>query len=736
MIPFGSLTEKDRAEKQKEGPSVVTPSHFCPHCGADNAPGETLCCACQQPLDAPGALPKTSRLLNKRYEILTELGTGGFSAVYKARDLQAYKNLVAVKQINLQKLSPREIIEATNTFNREAQILSSLSHPLLPRILDRFSDPEHWYLVMTFIDGQTLDEYIEERLMSPLPGQPGLPLDETLTIALQLCDVLSYLHTRQPPVIFRDLKPGNIMRTRSGRLYLIDFGIARHFKPGQARDTIPFGSPGFAAPEQYGRAQTTPQSDIYSLGALCFFLVSGNDPSEHPFHFPPLQFSGMDGLHELDTLIQRMVALDPAQRPSDVLEVRNTLQHISQQIRKQQIWLPPEGQTPPAISQNPAGKTSRRRMLTGSLIVGGVLLTGGLATYMRSHQPQASLSGQSWANPTTTAPTPTKLSTAEGAPTATTTSQMVAVPVPLNGMTCWSQDLRYAAVTNLTQNQIKLYKVEGQQLIQTLNVSANFFLNIRLQWSLDNSKILATSDDGRIKVWNTNNGQELFTFTTPATRFTLRASWSPDGNYCVLSYLVKSSIPYTVFLRVSDGKQLFQMSVPGYTSYALAWSPDSRYIAFPDGANWYGGTSWTADIWERETFQKVSSFGGVLPSTGEYFSIENITWSPGGKQIATFVNNILWLSQFSNLQLARFFTTIPKDGVIYGPVWSPNEQFLAALAVLPPGILAVWDTSSGQVIKLNGNGSQDALVAFTWSADSKSIIAVDNDNVLSQWMMG
>src|SRR5258708_35332883 len=148
-------------------------------------------------------------------------------------------------------------------------------------------------------------------MVRPLPASAGLPLGETLTIALQLCDALHYLHSQQPPVIFRDLKPGNIMRTRKGRLYLIDFGIARRFKPGQLKDTIPFGSAGFPAPEQYGRAQTTPQADIYSLGALLSCLISGDDPSEHPFQFPPLRHNDIPVMHEPDALILRMVALAP-----------------------------------------------------------------------------------------------------------------------------------------------------------------------------------------------------------------------------------------------------------------------------------------------------------------------------------------------------------------------------------------------------------------------------------------
>ncbi len=122
---------------------------------------------------------------------------------------------------------------------------------------------------MDWIDGESLDEYYQRS--SAISSRAGLPFEEVLDIGLQLCKVLDYLHTRKPPIIFRDLKPGNIMRTRTGDLYLIDFGIARRFVPGKRKDTIPLGSPGYAAPEQYGTAQTTPRSDLYSLGVLLYY---------------------------------------------------------------------------------------------------------------------------------------------------------------------------------------------------------------------------------------------------------------------------------------------------------------------------------------------------------------------------------------------------------------------------------------------------------------------------------
>ena len=183
-------------------------------------------------------------LFRNRYFILSQVGAGGFGSVYKATDTQSGDRLVAIKEVNLLGLHSQAMIEATTAFQREVSLLSQLDHPNLPRLYEYFQNPGHWYLVMDFIAGETLEEY-----QSKAPKR-RLLLSEALDIGIQLCIVLDYLHSQRPSIVFRDLKPANIMRTPTGQLYLIDFGIARYFKPGQAKDTVALGSLGYAAPEQ------------------------------------------------------------------------------------------------------------------------------------------------------------------------------------------------------------------------------------------------------------------------------------------------------------------------------------------------------------------------------------------------------------------------------------------------------------------------------------------------------
>ncbi|SRR5216684_232459 len=311
-------------------------SQYCSDCGALNEEGVSLCFACNHALHishAPvSAQIAVNTLFKDRYQIISKIGAGGFGSVYKATDIHSKDHIFAIKEVSLRGLRPQAVIEATETFQKEVSLLSQLKHPNLPRLYDTFNEPEHWYMVMDFIEGETLEKY-QERAQDR-----RLLLSEVFQIGIQLCTVLDYLHTQQPPIIFRDLKPANILRTPQGQIYLIDFGIARYFKPGQAKDTTALGSPGYAAPEQYGRAQTTPRADIYSLGAVLHQLLTSSDPSETPFRFVTLHVDSHLSLSELGTLIARMLEMDMNKRPASVAIVKQELQRIAADFLKYGIF--------------------------------------------------------------------------------------------------------------------------------------------------------------------------------------------------------------------------------------------------------------------------------------------------------------------------------------------------------------------------------------------------------------
>lgn len=209
----------------------------------------------------------------------------------------------------------------------EVSVLLQLNHPYLPHIVDffppspdylsEFDGSDSGYLVMEYIDGQTLQEWLE---------QQGTPPSArfTLEIGLQVCDLLHYLHGREPaPIVYRDLKPANLMLDKQGKIRLIDFGIARSYKPGQSADTVPLGTAAFAAPEQLNRSQTDPRSDLYSLGAMLYYLLSGG--SYYAAVLKPLR-QLREGLPEPVTdTVHRLLEHDPGDRFQTAAEARSAL---------------------------------------------------------------------------------------------------------------------------------------------------------------------------------------------------------------------------------------------------------------------------------------------------------------------------------------------------------------------------------------------------------------------------
>lgn len=221
---------------------------------------------------APTSLQPGS-LLAERYRIKSILGQGGMGTVYLAH-LESLAKPVAIKEMRSYQGSDRRHRQAVEQFHREAQFLAHLDHPNLVHVSDYFEENAHYYLVMAYVEGQNLSQRLRQ------VGGP-LPVVEVLNWAVQLTSVLTYLHEQEPPLLFRDLKPSNIMLDRAGRIRLIDFGIARSFQPDVTTESFlqGVGSAGYSPLEQYsGAGGTDPRSDLYSLGATLFHLLTHQIP--------------------------------------------------------------------------------------------------------------------------------------------------------------------------------------------------------------------------------------------------------------------------------------------------------------------------------------------------------------------------------------------------------------------------------------------------------------------------
>src|SRR5690348_1063604 len=258
--------------------------------------------ATPRPTNATGRLPANFQLRG-RYLILKNVGQGGMAAVYKATDLQT-KRTVAIKEMSQDGLSADDLRDALASFRAEAAMLARLRHPNLPRVYESFSEQARHYLVMEFIEGQTLEQ------RQQAAGGGALPEGDVLGWARQVSAVLTYLHGQRPPIIFRDLKPANIMLAADGQIKLIDFGIARAFAPGRAHDTQVLGTPGFAPPEQYGKAQTDARADVYAFGCTLYQLLTGYDPATTPFNLPPMSSRNPKVSPAVQRAVERATKLD------------------------------------------------------------------------------------------------------------------------------------------------------------------------------------------------------------------------------------------------------------------------------------------------------------------------------------------------------------------------------------------------------------------------------------------
>lgn len=263
-------------------------------------------------------------MLQNRYRIMGTLGVGGFSSVYQARDMRftSATRLCAIKEMVNIGGNPEVRELARRSFETEASILATLDHIAIPRVFDYFSEGDRSYLVMEYIRGKDLEGALEERND---PIEPELAVEW----ALQVCDVLAYLHSHKPqPIVFRDLKPSNIMLDQHGRIRLIDFGIAKHFQ-GDVKGTM-IGTEGYSPPEQY-RGEASPAGDVYALGATLHHLLTLKDPRlEPPFSWQERSITDINPLvsPKLNQIVMRCLSYGVNDRYEHAMELREVLKAV------------------------------------------------------------------------------------------------------------------------------------------------------------------------------------------------------------------------------------------------------------------------------------------------------------------------------------------------------------------------------------------------------------------------
>ncbi|MDE3228646.1 MAG: serine/threonine protein kinase, partial [Chloroflexota bacterium] len=278
---------------------------------------------------ATGLLP-AQHMIARRYAVVRKIAQGGQSAVYQVHDTYDNNAERAIKEMSESQIDPDKRQQAINDFIRESRMLQTLNYPALAKVYDLFIDENNkYYLVMEFVPGHNLEDELV------LYRRAALDWEDVTRWAIILTDTLSYLHSRTPPIIYRDLKPANVMLLPDGGVKLIDFGIARWLHPMRMQDTMQLGTDGYAPLEQYS-SRSEPRSDLYALGASLYHLLTGRVPEPAPMRMAGHNLKTIREFNPrtpevVEQVINKAMSLHPQDRYRDAERMREALEAARRQ---------------------------------------------------------------------------------------------------------------------------------------------------------------------------------------------------------------------------------------------------------------------------------------------------------------------------------------------------------------------------------------------------------------------
>ena len=266
-------------------------------------------------------MASVGQVIDDKYEILKLIGQGGMSRVYLAMDKRLNKQW-AIKEIEKRAKDKNNEIVIQSAI-AEANLIKQLDHPAIVRIVDIIDNGDVIYIIEDYIEGETLSSVLET--------QGAQPQELVIEWAMQICEALEYLHTRKPHIIYRDMKPANVMIKPDGNIKVIDFGIAREYKDQSLADTVSLGTKGYAAPEQFGgKGQTDARTDVYCLGVTLYHLLTGQNPCEPPYEIYPIRHWNPQLSAGLEAIIQKCTQLNPDDRYQSCAELLYALHHYEE----------------------------------------------------------------------------------------------------------------------------------------------------------------------------------------------------------------------------------------------------------------------------------------------------------------------------------------------------------------------------------------------------------------------
>lgn len=313
--PILELTEETNEEPEKEDDNI-----YCPKCNKKVEKNNKFCMSCGAKLDfdATKVEDEIVDLIDNRYELRRQIGKGASSVVYLAKDIKLDR-VCAVKIVN--KNTYKDIVAAQESLD-EVNKLKQLAHVSIPQLYDIYDDDKRLCIVMEFIDGRNLRELLSVAKQ---------PIDEKTIVnwAKQICRVLYYLHTLNPPRVYRDLKPSNIILQSNGIIKLIDFGTMKNFDESESEDTVNLGTKGYAAPEQFGgRGATDPRTDLYAFGMTLFHLITGVSPAKAPYDIKPVRAYRTDISEQLENIVLKCIKIEREERYQSAMEILFDLEKI------------------------------------------------------------------------------------------------------------------------------------------------------------------------------------------------------------------------------------------------------------------------------------------------------------------------------------------------------------------------------------------------------------------------
>jgi serine/threonine protein kinase/Tol biopolymer transport system component len=635
-------------------------------------------------------------LLHKRYRIVEILGQGGMGSVYRAVD----ENLgvdVAVKE-NLFTTD-----EYARQFRLEAVILANLRHPNLPRVTDHFViGDQGQYLVMDYIEGEDLRQRMER--------MGNVTEDEAILIGAAMCDALTYLHTRKPPILHRDIKPGNVKITPDGHIFLVDFGLAKVLHGSQATTTGARAmTPGYSPPEQYGTARTDPRTDIYSLGATLYAALSGIIPEDglaramDNTQLTPLRKRNSKVSRRLAASIEKAMGIDPADRFQNADEFKRSLlgsksktqrlpgdymidpspnnnleaqlqQYMEREPQSLPNSNPPISKDSPRVEEAPVFKPRRKkrksRRALPLLLTFLLLLAVGVVAAAR-FRPQL-LPGEivKLLEPLSTIPLPFLPSTSipTSLPESTATPLLLETPTAVSATAL-------AAVTSSP----------------TLAPTATLRPAVQISPTPDTTLLVATplgGSSGQIAFASARSGiPQIYLMNTDGTQLSVltameegacQPAWSPDGNQLVFISPCRergdfAGVVYpdsSLYIMNADGTGVTQLTTGPEANFDPAWSPDGNRIVFTSVRDGY------KQIYMINLDSQVET---RLTNTAPEIETSQPAWSPFGNQITYIVKRIgvyqIWTMSDDgqeNVQLVRsgqnFWDFLPH--------WSPDGSFI------------------------------------------------------------